>query len=100
MARLFAVTRTRGGAWNATRDMDQQAAWDAHADFMDGLVTDGVVLHGGPLQATPDVLLIVQAKDEVEVRARLSGDPWHRSDLLRISSVKAWTPLLGPHAEA
>ena len=46
---LFAVTRTRGRAWCATKDMRSQEQWSEHATFMDGLSADGTVVLGGPL---------------------------------------------------
>lgn len=35
----FAVRRTRGPAWNDSLSMREQAGWDEHADFMDGLAS-------------------------------------------------------------
>lgn len=95
MARLFAVTRSRGPAWNAARPMEEQAEWDSHAVFMNALHRDGFVLLVGPLEGTPDVLLIALANDADEIRARLSDDPWTRNGLLRITQILPWTLRLG-----
>ena len=95
MERLFAVIRTRGAAWDVARPMEEQADWRAHADFMNGLQTEGFVRLGGPLEGTPDVLLIVRAADEAAVRTRLAEDCWSRDDLLRIKEVLPWQLRLG-----
>jgi uncharacterized protein YciI len=65
--------------------------WDAHAAFTDGLHAEGLVLLAGPLEGTPNVLVIVRANNAEEIRSRLSEDPWMRNDLLRISVVAPWT---------
>src|SRR5256885_805519 len=56
--RLFAVTRIRGPAWDPSMAMEAQADWPAHAMFMNRLHAEEFVLLGGPLDGTPDVLLI------------------------------------------
>jgi uncharacterized protein YciI len=95
MPRLFAVTRSRGPAWNAARPMEEQAEWPAHAVFMNALHRDGFVVLGGPLEGTPDVLLIARANDADEITARLSDDAWARNGLLRITQIVPWTLRLG-----
>lgn len=95
MDRLFALIRTRGPAWNPSVGLEQQAEWRLHADFMNGLAERGFVLLGGPLEQTPDVLLIIRAGDEEEIQARLAADPWTTSGLLRIKQIAPWTLRLG-----
>jgi hypothetical protein len=95
MLQLFAVLRTRGPAWETSRPLEGQADWAGHASFMNALATEGVVLLGGPLEGTSDVLLIMRAGTPDEVRSRLAEDPWARTDLLRISRVAPWTLRLG-----
>jgi hypothetical protein len=82
MPRLFAVTRSRGPAWNAEHPMEEQDEWHAHAVFMNALHRDGFVRLVGPLEGTPDVLLIALANDVDEIRSRLSADCWARNGLL------------------
>ena len=95
MPRLFAVTRSRGPAWNTERPLEEQEEWDAHAVFMTALHRDGFILLGGPLDGTPDVLLIARANDEGEIRSRLAEDCWARNGLLRIGQIAPWTLRLG-----
>jgi uncharacterized protein YciI len=95
MSRLFAVTRSRGTAWNVSLSLEQQADWRGHADFMNVLHAEGFVLLGGPLEGTSDVLLIIRADDANEIHARLSADSWTSKDLLRIKQIVPWTLRLG-----
>jgi uncharacterized protein YciI len=95
MRQLFAVIRTRGPAWQAARPLEGQADWAGHAAFMNALARDGFVVLGGPLEGTPDVLLIVRAATPDEVRSRLAEDPWTASDLLQVANVTPWTLRLG-----
>jgi hypothetical protein len=95
MERVFAVIRTRGAGWNQSRPLEEQEDWKGHAAFMNALKADGFVLLGGPLEGTPDVLLIIRASDAEQIRSRLSGDSWARKDLLRITHVVPWTLRLG-----
>lgn len=95
MARLFAVTRSRGPAWDESRPMEEQCGWESHAAFMNALAQEGFVVLGGPLDDTPDVLLVVRARDAAEIAARLAGDPWTASGLLRLARAHPWTLRLG-----
>ncbi|HTQ95364.1 MAG TPA: hypothetical protein VMH89_01085, partial [Candidatus Acidoferrum sp.] len=62
MPQIFAVTRTRGPAFDVSLPLEEQADWRAHAAYMNALHAEGFVLLGGPLEGTPDVLLIIRAK--------------------------------------
>ena len=93
--RVFAVINTRGPNWNDDKPMEEQADWRAHADFMNGLQDEGFVLLGGPLMGTRDVLLIVRAKDEAEIEARLAEDVWVVKGLLSRRQINPWWLRLG-----
>jgi hypothetical protein len=55
----------------------------------------GSCAFGGPLEGTPDVLLIVLASDAAEIRSRFAADAWTRNGLLRIERIAPWTLRLG-----
>jgi uncharacterized protein YciI len=97
--RYFAVTEEHGPAWDDSLPMRQQAGWDQHAEFMEGLVEEGFVVLGGPLGEGHSVLLVVDAETEDAVRAGLAADPWMRMGLLRIAEVTPWEILLGGSAD-
>ena len=86
----FVLTTVAGPAWDHSRDRRDQDGWDEHAAFMDGLVDEGLVFLGGPLDATR-ALLVVEAADEHDVRARLAEDPWQQDGTLTIASLEHWT---------
>lgn len=92
---LYAVIRTRGSAWQPELPLEGQANWDAHAALMNALVSEGFVLLGGPLDGTPDVLLVIQASSADEIESRLQSDPWTAEGLLRITRIHPWTLRLG-----
>jgi len=90
----YAVIREQGASWDASRTLREQENWDEHADFMDGLVDDGFVLLGGPLEGGPKTLLIVKAESEQAIISRLAHDPWTPMGLLRIATIERWEILL------
>ena len=98
MPTYFAVTRKRGPAWEPAKAMRGQVQWAEHAAFMNGLVDAGFIVLGGPLAAGETVLLIVAARDEAEIRDRLSADPWTPLGLLEIATIQPWTVLLDGRA--
>lgn len=87
----FAVTTVHGPAWDGSKTIREQTAWDEHASFMDSLVDDGFIVMGGPLDGGEHALLIVVAADETEVRRRLSADPWTPTQMLEVGSVQRWS---------
>jgi uncharacterized protein YciI len=100
---LFAVIHEHGPAWDTSRTMREQEAWDAHATFMDALADEGFIVLGGPLGdrralMVDRALLIVDAGTEAEVRTHLDGDPWKPMKLLEVASVEPWVILLGDPA--
>jgi hypothetical protein len=86
------VTRT-GPDWNPDVPLRQQAGWDEHAAFMDGLVEDGFIVLGGPLDDEVRVVHAVAAESEEQVRATLARDNWS-GNVLNVESVERWTILL------
>jgi uncharacterized protein YciI len=90
----FVVRLARGGPWDWSRGMREQADWEQHARYMDELVEDGFIVLGGPLEGDREVIEIVEAGSEDEVRARLAEDVWATTGLLTAVSVERWTILL------
>jgi uncharacterized protein YciI len=94
-ARLYAVTRTRGGAWKAGVSAEQQYDWHGHIGYVQKLHEEGFVVLAGSLEGTPDALLIVRAKDELEINQKLEWDTWTANDLLRTTRVVPWQIRVG-----
>jgi uncharacterized protein YciI len=91
---LYVVRRQRGGPWDWSRDMRQQAGWTEHASYMDALVAEGFILLGGPLAGDREVLHIVEAEFEDAIHERLAGDPWTPNGMLTTVRIERWTVLL------
>ena len=89
----FAVTLERCGEYDFTRDVREQAGWEAHAQFMDALAAEGFILLGGPLADGVRTLHLVDAPSEAGVRVRFAEDPW-AGRLLRVAEIQRWDILL------
>jgi uncharacterized protein YciI len=92
---LFAVIREGGARWDHARPPSEQGAWDEHLAFMGALAESRFVVLGGWLAGGPKTLLVVEARDEADVRRRFEGDPYTAMGLLAIASVEPWEVLLG-----
>jgi uncharacterized protein YciI len=90
MATFLALVRRTGPEWDSSRPMEEQSDWDAHAEFMDGLVDDGFIVLGGPLADEERVAHVIEAESEQAVRATLARDPWSNTHLV-IDSIEPWT---------
>jgi uncharacterized protein YciI len=91
---LYVVRLRRGGPWDWSLDMRQQAGWDEHARYMDDLVDAGFIVLGGPLEGGRDTLHVVEAESEAAIRDRLAEDPWAPNGMLAPASIERWTVLL------
>lgn len=98
MLAYFVVVRERGSAWDWSQPLRRQAAWDAHAAFMDARAEDGFIVLGGPLgdeDTAPRVMHVVRAQDVSAIERTLAEDPWTPMGLLCTVSIEPWTVLLG-----
>jgi uncharacterized protein YciI len=87
---VFLVHSTQTGpAWDPEQPLEGQSGWEAHADFMDGLVADGAIILGGPLEARR-VALVFEAESPAAVEAILVRDPWSGTHL-EVVAVEPWT---------
>jgi hypothetical protein len=87
---FLVVLRRSGPEWDASRPLEEQSAWPAHAAFMDGLVDAGFIVLGGPLADEERVVHAVQAESEAAVRTTLARDPWSETHLV-IDTIDSWT---------
>jgi uncharacterized protein YciI len=90
MGETFVALSVAGPNRDHSKDTRSQPFWDEHAAFIDALVAEGFIVMGGPLVDEGGALLILQAVDEREARARLQDDPWYREGILRPDSIKRW----------
>jgi hypothetical protein len=90
MPTFLVLVRRAGPEWDRSRPMEEQSGWDAHAAFMDGLVDEGFIVLGGPLDDEERVVHVVEADSEKAIRDTLDRDPWSESHLI-IDSIDPWT---------
>jgi hypothetical protein len=90
VATFLVMVHRSGLQWDATRPLEEQTDWLAHASFMDGLVDDGFILLGGPLADEYRVAHVVEAESEDGIRSTLARDPWSGTHLV-VDSVDPWT---------
>jgi hypothetical protein len=88
---FFALTMVHGPGYDSSRPLRGQHGWDQHASFMDGLADDGFVILGGPIGDGGEVMLVVEAEDERDIRTRLGPDPWGPMGIIRIGAIRPWT---------
>ena len=87
---MFLVVITQSGPeWDASKTMEEQSDWDAHATFMDNLVDEGFLVLGGPL-TNRRTAHAIEAESEEAIRATFARDPWSRTHL-EIASIEPWT---------
>lgn len=86
----WVVRVQRGGPWDWSKDMRQQAGWDGHAAYMDGIFDEGWLLLAGPIAGDKETMWVVQAQSEDEVRKRMKDDPWSRNGMLTPTRIERW----------
>ena len=87
---MFLVTLARTGPeWDPSVSLEEQSGWAEHAAFMDGLVAEGVIVLGGPLDEVR-VAPAIEADSPDAVRAALARDPWIGSHLV-LDRIERWT---------
>lgn len=89
MRELFLVYQEHAGRWDWSKQLREQALFDEHAQFIDGLVEDGVLVLGGPIDEK-DVLLVVDASTVEEAQAHFATDPWIENGMVTITAIRPW----------
>jgi hypothetical protein len=90
VATFLVVLRRSGPQWDASRPLEEQFGFPAHAFFVDGLVDAGFLVLGGPLADEHRVVYAVEAQSEEAVRATLARDPWDQTHL-RVDTIDRWS---------
>jgi uncharacterized protein YciI len=88
--RTFVVLSRAGIHRDLGKDSREQPYWDEHAALIDRLVTEGIIVLGGPLTDEGGALLVVRAEDEAAVRATVAPDPWYAHGILALERIARW----------
>ena len=97
---LYLVISSAGPDRDLAKGTREQAYWDEHAEYIDGLVDDGFILLGGPLVDVGGAVLIVHGDSEAEVREKLASDPWYQHGILTLESIRRWQIFIDTRATA
>ena len=90
MPTFHVIVHRSGPEWKKWAPLEEQSGWQAHADFMEGLVEQGFIVLGGPLSDEFRVVHVIEAGSEEEVRRTLARDPWSETHL-HLEAVEPWT---------
>ena len=90
MKNTFITISSAGLNRDLSKGTREQPFWDEHARFINKLIEEGFIFMGGPLVDEGGALLIVNAEDENEVKAKLENDPWYTHGILKLESIRRW----------
>ena len=99
MSKTFVVLSAAGPQRDLTKGTREQAYWDDHARFIDG-ITAGFILMGGPFDDEGGAMLIVRAESGADVRAKLKPDPWYTHGILQLQSIHRWDIFIDERARS
>ena len=99
MKTTFVAMVQRTSAWDWSKPPQDQPGFLDHVQFMGGLEAEGFIRLAGLLADTNEVLFVLHAENEAEVRARMADDPWLGSGLTRLARLeeanfRIWAPTL------
>jgi hypothetical protein len=89
MAIFLVTVRRDGPQWDHSRPIEGQDAFAEHVAFLTGLLDDGLIVLGGPLE-DDRVISVASAEAADDVAAAFERDPW-QGPLVRLESVESWT---------
>lgn len=103
MKRTFAAIVERTSKWDQSKPAQEQDGFELHAKYMGDLEAEGLIRLAGLMLSSTDVLFVLEADSEDEVRARLGQDPWRQDGhtrLVRLEEIgiRTWAPLTGATA--
>ncbi len=90
MKKTFFAIVQRTEAWDHSKEAPEQEGFAQHAAYMGKLEQDGVTASAGLLHDTSDIVFVMLAASEAEVRARFAEDPWQQdghAKLVRLEEV-------------
>jgi len=100
MKNTFIILWGPGPAWVTGKTVREQPFWDQHADFMDRLFENGMVVLGGPFADATGSLVVVEAESEQEVADLIAQDPFVVQGIFVLRSLKQWVLFLDARRKA
>ena len=90
-----------GPNWNSSKGVREQELWDEHAQFVDELFDQGLIMLAGPF--APDgtgALVILNVESAAEARRIYAKDPWAHRQILLTADAKEWSIFLDARDKA
>lgn len=84
MKKTFFALVQRTEAWDHSREAHEQDGFAGHVAYMGKLEQDGVIASAGLLAESNDILFVMLADSEEQVRARFAEDPWQQDGHARL----------------
>ena len=84
MANHYAVVVRRGSAFDQERPSSEQAGYAPHSLYWRELEATGFVAMAGLMLSSMEVLFIIRAQSEDEVRQTIEADVWQETGHARI----------------
>ena len=100
MKNTFVILWAPGAAWEESKTVREQAFWDEHAEFMDRLFDDGMVMLGGPFSDGSGSLVVVEAEDLNQVSMLFANDPFLVHQIFALRGIKQWQLFLDARRRA
>ena len=91
MARERLVVRFRAGPTWISGSVREQPDWDAHAEFVDGLIERGTMVMGGPFADNSGSQSLLEGIDADEARRILEEDPFMKNGVFELDEIREWT---------
>jgi uncharacterized protein YciI len=91
MARERLMVRFRAGPTWASGSVKEQPEWDAHAEFVDGLIERGTFVMGGPFSDNSGTMILLEGIDVDEAARILEEDPFMQNGVFELEEIREWT---------
>jgi uncharacterized protein YciI len=81
-----------GPNWNPAKAVREQELWDEHAQFVDELFDQGLIMLAGPFAPEgTGALVILNVESTDEARRIYAKDSWAHRQILLTADAKEWT---------
>jgi uncharacterized protein YciI len=85
------VVAYRAGPTWRSGPPEEQADWDAHAEFVDALVDAGTFVMGGPFSDNSGSLVLFEGVSRADAEALVARDPFVQNGVFLVDSIRDWT---------
>jgi uncharacterized protein YciI len=85
------MVRFRAGPTWTSGSVKEQPEWDAHAEFVDGLVERGTFVMGGPFSDNSGTMILLEGIDVDEAARILEEDPFMQNGVFELEEIREWT---------